>query len=66
VRGGGTARYYPKHVNTLKTLSQSAQTTKLLQFWKSLIQARRSENHPLAARIQLEALLSQYQQVFEA
>jgi len=65
VRGGGTARYYPKHVNTLKSLSQSAQTTKLLQFWKSLIQARRSENHPLAARIQLEALLSQYQQVFE-
>ncbi|OZA33560.1 MAG: DNA polymerase III subunit delta', partial [Polynucleobacter sp. 17-46-58] len=27
--------------------------------------ARRHENHPLATRIQLEALLSQYQQVFE-
>jgi DNA polymerase-3 subunit delta' len=62
---GGVPRYYPKHINTLKGLSQTAQTLKLLQFWKSLVQSRRSENHPLAARIQLEALLSQYQQVFE-
>lgn len=65
VSGGGTPRYYPKHISTLKGLSQSAQAIKLVQFWKSLVQARRSENHPLAARIQLEALLSQYQQVFE-
>ncbi|QWD65019.1 DNA polymerase III subunit delta' [Polynucleobacter sp. MWH-UH2A] len=63
---GGVPRYYPKHINTLKGLSQTAQTLKLLQFWKSLVQSRRSENHPLAARVQLEALLSQYQQVFEA
>jgi DNA polymerase-3 subunit delta' len=65
VNGGGTPRYYPKHIGILKTLSQSVQASKLLQFWKSLVQARRSENHPLAARIQLETLLSQYQQVFE-
>ncbi|QWD61682.1 DNA polymerase III subunit delta' [Polynucleobacter sp. MWH-UH25E] len=65
VNGGSIPRYYPKHISTLMSLSQSAHTIKLLQFWKSLIQARRSENHPLAARIQLEALLSQYQQVFE-
>ena len=65
VGGGGAPRYYPKHIGTLNTLSKSAQTIKLLQFWKSLVQARRSENHPLAARVQLEALLSQYQQVFE-
>ncbi|WP_353433327.1 DNA polymerase III subunit delta' [Polynucleobacter sp. MWH-UH23A] len=62
---GGKPRYYPKHIGTLNGLSQTAQVIKLLQFWKSLVQARRSENHPLAARIQLEALLSQYQQVFE-
>jgi DNA polymerase-3 subunit delta' len=30
-----------------------------------LLQARKAENHPLANRIQIEALLSQYQQVFE-
>jgi len=26
---------------------------------------RRHENHPLANRVQLEAVLSQYQQIFE-
>jgi DNA polymerase III subunit delta' len=65
VAGGSTPRYYPKHISTLNVLSQSAQAIKLLHFWKSLVQARRAENHPLAARIQLEALLSQYQQVFQ-
>ena len=62
---GGNPRYYPKHLVTLKGLSQSARTPKLHHFWKSLVQARRHENHPLASRVQLEALLSQYQQVFE-
>jgi DNA polymerase-3 subunit delta' len=65
VNQGGQPRYYPKHLNALKGLSQTAQVAKLHQFWKSLIQARRHENHPLANRIQLEALLSQYQQVFQ-
>ena len=65
VAQGGAPRYYPKHVSTLNALSQTVRIAKLLLFWKTLIQARRSENHPLASRIQLEALLSQYQQVFE-
>jgi DNA polymerase-3 subunit delta' len=61
----GSPRYYPKHESTLKALAQHSRLPKLLRFWKSLIQARQHENHPLATRIQLEALLSQYQQVFE-
>ena len=61
----GSPRYYPKHEVAIKTLAQQVRLPKLLRFWKSLIQARRHENHPLATRIQLEALLSQYQQVFE-
>ena len=61
----GSPRYYPKHEAAIKTLAQQARLQKLLRYWKSLIQARRHENHPLATRIQLEALLSQYQQVFE-
>lgn len=61
----GNARFYPKHEATMKTLAQQIRLPKLLRFWKSLILARRHENHPLASRIQLEALLSQYQQVFE-
>lgn len=61
----GSPRYYPKHEAAIKGLAQQARLSKLLRFWKSLIQARRHENHPLATRVQLEALLSQYQQVFE-
>jgi len=61
---GGNPRYYPKHMATLQGLAKAANAPKLLLFWKSLTQARRHENHPLANRIQLEALLSQYQQIF--
>jgi DNA polymerase-3 subunit delta' len=61
----GSPRYYPKHEATIRTLAQQARLPKLLSFWKALTEARRHENHPLATRIQLEALLSQYQQVFE-
>ncbi len=61
----GSPRYYPKHEDAIRVLAQQARLPKLLRFWRSLIQARRHENHPLATRIQLEALLSQYQQVFE-
>jgi DNA polymerase-3 subunit delta' len=64
VAQGGSPRYYPKHLSTLQGLSKIANIQKILQFWKSLVQARRHENHPLANRIQLEALLSQYQQIF--
>ncbi len=64
VSSGGNPRYYPKHMTTLQGLAKAANAPKLLLFWRSLIQARRHENHPLANRIQLEALLSQYQQIF--
>jgi DNA polymerase-3 subunit delta' len=65
VTQGGVPRYYPKHIATFQGLSQQVRISKLLQFWKTLVQYRRHENHPLAARVQLEALLSQYQQIFE-
>jgi len=62
---GGAPRYYPKHIATFQGLSQTVRIPKLLQFWKTLVQYRRHENHPLATRVQLESLLSQYQQIFE-
>jgi DNA polymerase III subunit delta' len=65
VTQGGVPRYYPKHLQVFKSLCQQVQILKLLQFWKTLVQYRRHENHPLATRVQLEALLSLYQQVFE-
>lgn len=61
----GAPRYYPKHEPNLRLLAGQVRMPKLLLLWKSLITARRHEAHPLATRIQLEALLSQYQQVFE-
>lgn len=63
---GGLPRYYPKHQAAILSLAQKANVSKLLQFWSSITKSRRHENHPLATRVQLEALLSQYQQVFEA
>jgi DNA polymerase-3 subunit delta' len=66
VSQGANPRYYPKHLSTLQGLSRTAKIPRLHEFWKALIKARRHENHPLANRIQLEALLSQYQQVFES
>ena len=65
VAQGGLPRYYPKHIDTLQALSKQVSISKLLQYWKTLVQYRRHENHPLATRIQLEALLSQYQLIFE-
>ncbi|AWW49797.1 DNA polymerase III subunit delta' [Polynucleobacter paneuropaeus] len=62
---GGNARYFPKHQPGILTLSKQARLAKLLRFWKLLTITRRHENHPLANRVQLEALLSQYQQIFE-
>ena len=61
---GGDPRYFPKHITTIQSLCRNIDQIKLLSLWKTLLSARRSENHPLASRIQLEALLSQYQQIF--
>ena len=65
VKQGGAPRYFPKHISTLQGLANMARDQKMLQFWQSLTKARRHENHPLANRIQLEALLSQYQLIFK-
>lgn len=65
VTQSGYPRFYPKHEAQMRTLAAQIRLPKLLRLWKALTLARRHENHPLATRIQLEALLSQYQQVFE-
>jgi DNA polymerase-3 subunit delta' len=57
-------RYYPKYTDTLSVLAKQVRLVKLLRWWKLLLQARRHENHPLATRIQMEALLLQYQNIF--
>ena len=57
-------RYYPKQTDVLKVLAKQVRLVKLMRFWTLLLQARRHEHHPLATRIQMEALLLQYQNIF--
>ena len=59
-------RYYPRHAKQIDALAAQANLIQLMRLWKQLIEARRHENHPLSTRIQLESLLTQYQQIFEA
>ena len=65
VSQGGVPRFYPRHEGHFLALTNQLHLAKLLRFWKNLVHARRHENHPLATRVQLESLLSQYQQAFE-
>ena len=64
VHQAGIVRYYPKQLKTLRELSSCINQPRLLRFWKNLLRARTYENHPLAARIQLEVLLLEYKQLF--
>ena len=62
----GNVRYFPKQSAILKNLSSRVEMGRLLRFWKNLLRARAYENHPLATRIQMEALLLEYKQLFQA
>jgi DNA polymerase-3 subunit delta' len=61
----GELRYYRRHEKHLQTLARQVNPAKLLKLWKTVLLARRHENHPLSTRVQMESLLLQYQQLFE-
>jgi DNA polymerase-3 subunit delta' len=61
----GELRYYRRHEKHLQALARQANQARLLKLWKSVLLARRHENHPLSTRVQMESLLLQYQQLFE-
>lgn len=61
----GQLRYYHRHEKHLTALARQANPAKLLKLWKTVLLARRHENHPLSTRVQMESLLLQYQQLFE-
>ena len=61
----GLIRYYPLRQKTLEQCSKNARTQKLSAYWKALLDARRHELHALANRVQVEALLIRYQEVFK-
>ncbi len=61
----GLIRYYPLRQKALEQCSKNARTQKLSAYWKALLDARRHELHALANRVQVEALLIRYQEVFK-
>ena len=56
--------YYPQYQTNLKKLSETASTEKILSFNKLVSEAKRRALHPLIPKLQLEALLMQYSQIF--
>ena len=65
VQQAGLIRYYPLKQSELHRCAQSAHPNKLSDFWKALLDARRHELHALANRVQIEALLIRYQEIFK-
>jgi DNA polymerase-3 subunit delta' len=65
IQQANLVRYYPSKEAELKRCAQSARPNKLSDFWKALLDARRHELHALAHRVQIEALLIRYQEIFK-
>jgi DNA polymerase-3 subunit delta' len=64
-QNAGQIRYYPSRRSSLEQCSKSARSHKLSDYWKILLNARRHELHALANRVQIEALLIRYQEIFK-
>jgi DNA polymerase III subunit delta' len=64
-QNAGQIRYYPSRRASLEACSKNARSNKLSDYWKVLLNARRHELHALANRVQIEALLIRYQEIFK-
>jgi len=61
----GVIRYYPTRSNSIVKCAEKANSNQLSEFWRFLLDARRHELHALANRVQIEALLIRYQELFK-
>jgi len=61
---GATARYFPKEQAALARCAGATDAHRLQAFASRLTGHRRSENHPLAARLVMEAVFLEYRQLF--
>ena len=59
-----TVHYHAQQLQALQVLAKSVNLGGLLQFERSLLEAKKSANHPLSNEMQLEQLLLQYVHVF--
>lgn len=60
----GQIRYYPSRQLDIEKCAKLAKPNKVENFWRTLIDARRHELHALANRVQIEALLIRYQELY--
>jgi DNA polymerase III subunit delta' len=56
--------YHSQQAHALQVLCKSVNLSTLLQFQRSLIEAKKAANHPLSNEMQLENILLQYTHVF--
>ena len=61
----GQIRYYPSRQIDIEKCASLARPNKVVSFWRTLIDARRHELHALANRVQIEALLIRYQELYK-
>lgn len=66
LRMGGSARYFPAQAEAAAACAAKADLQSLHGLMRSVQERRRSENHPLAARLVLESLFLEYRRVFSA
>lgn len=62
---GQTIRYYPDRQNVLLSCANQLDAKRLSNYWDSITQRRKYELHPLAHRLQLEAILLRYVDLFK-
>lgn len=62
--GTGAVRYFPKEQAALGRCAGATNAHRLQAFAARLVSHRRSENHPLAARLVMEAVFLDYRQLF--
>jgi len=61
----GSARYFPKEAAALARCAAATDAHRLQGFVARLASHRRSENHPLATRLVMEAVFLDYRQLFQ-
>lgn len=62
--GASAPRYFPREASVLSRCATATSAARLQTFAGKLVQHRRSENHPLAARLVLESVFLEYRQLF--
>lgn len=59
-------RYYTTQVNALQAMCKSVNLSLLLRFQQSLLEAKKTANHPLVNEMQLENILLNYTYIFKS